>query len=387
MISVAAPCRCPIEPPVPCASAILQLGHLHLGMRLAAELTHRFDDFGHAAAVRGVVVAEPAAVGVERELAGAGNEVAVRHELSAFALLAEPEVLDLQEDRDGEAVVNRRVLDVAGLHARFLERARARPRRARVGEIDFAAHLVLRRFSRPDEFHERPLQAFRDLRPRHDHRAAAVAHDAAVEAMQRIRDHRRVHDFLDRDHVPEHRVGVVLGVMRSRDFDPGELLARRAVLVHVAHRAHRVEVHGHRAVRHLVRRIGKVDAAVAHLRAGAAFGVRPAGERDQRDVALSGRDGFRGVGDVHQIRAAAHVGGVDVAQLVEVHVVRHAPDVGARRVTRTEVAVDVVLGESRVLERAFRALRVELRDGFVGGLAQGMLESTGDVGFAFDGHV
>src|SRR5688500_15507107 len=44
---------------------------LHFGMRFAAQLTHRFDDFGHAAAVRRVVVAEAAAVGVEGELAGA----------------------------------------------------------------------------------------------------------------------------------------------------------------------------------------------------------------------------------------------------------------------------------------------------------------------------
>jgi hypothetical protein len=118
-------------------------------------------------------------------------------------------------------------------------------------------------------------------------------------------------------------------------------------------------------VRHLERRFGQIDAAAAHLRPGAPFGVGPAGERDQRDVAFSRGDRFRGVRDVHEIRGAAHVGRVDVAELLQVHVVRHAPDVRARRVAGTEIAVDVVLREPGVLERAFRDFGVQLRDGVV----------------------
>ena len=38
-------------------------------MRFTARLTHRFQHLGQAAAVGRVVVAEPAAVGVERQLA------------------------------------------------------------------------------------------------------------------------------------------------------------------------------------------------------------------------------------------------------------------------------------------------------------------------------
>jgi hypothetical protein len=63
--------------------------HLHLGMCLAAQLTHRLDDLGDAAAVGGVVAAQAAAVGVERQLADAGDQVAVGDEFSALALLAE----------------------------------------------------------------------------------------------------------------------------------------------------------------------------------------------------------------------------------------------------------------------------------------------------------
>src|SRR5690348_16896387 len=40
------------------------VGNLDLRMRFAAELAYRFDDLRHAAAVRGVVVAEASAVGV-----------------------------------------------------------------------------------------------------------------------------------------------------------------------------------------------------------------------------------------------------------------------------------------------------------------------------------
>ena len=67
---------------------------LHLRVRLAAQLAHGLDDLGDAAAVGRVVVAQPAAVGVERQLADAGDEVAVGDEPAALALRAEAEVLE-----------------------------------------------------------------------------------------------------------------------------------------------------------------------------------------------------------------------------------------------------------------------------------------------------
>ena len=101
--------------------------HLHLRMRLAAQLAHRLDDLGHAAAIGRMVVAQAAAVGVERQLADAGDQIAVGDELAALALLAEAEVLELHQHGDGEAVVDRGVFDVLGRDAGFLERARAGP--------------------------------------------------------------------------------------------------------------------------------------------------------------------------------------------------------------------------------------------------------------------
>src|SRR4030081_3865295 len=80
--------------------------YLHLGMGFAAQLPHRFDDLGHAAAVDGVIAAEPAAVGVERQLADARNQVAVSDELAALAFLAETQILDLHQYRDCKTVVD-----------------------------------------------------------------------------------------------------------------------------------------------------------------------------------------------------------------------------------------------------------------------------------------
>ena len=70
------------------------VGDLHRRVRLAAQLAHGLDDLRHAAAVGRVVVAQPAAVGVERQRADAGDEGAVGDEAPALALLAEAEVLE-----------------------------------------------------------------------------------------------------------------------------------------------------------------------------------------------------------------------------------------------------------------------------------------------------
>ena len=156
---MALPWRVPSEPPVPCASARSQFFTCTAGMRLAAQLPHRLDHLGHAAAIRRMVVAQAAAVGVERQLADAGDQVAVGDEAAALALLAEAEILELHQHGDREAVVDRGVLDVGRLDAGLGEGRRAGPARAGIGQIDLAAHLVLRRFAGADHLDQRALQA------------------------------------------------------------------------------------------------------------------------------------------------------------------------------------------------------------------------------------
>src|ERR1700738_1008505 len=104
----------------------IAIRHLHFWMRLAAQLTYRFDDFGHAAAIDGVTIAEPAAVGVPRQFTDAGNQIAVGDELAAVAFLAEAEVFQLHHHGDGEAVVDRSVFDVLWRHTGLGKRRRSR---------------------------------------------------------------------------------------------------------------------------------------------------------------------------------------------------------------------------------------------------------------------
>src|ERR1700740_239593 len=138
--------------------------YLHLRMRFAAELTHRFQDLGHAAAVDGMVAAEAAAVGVERQLADARDQIAAGAYLAAFALLAEAEVLELHQHRDGEAVVDRGVFHVLRRDARLLEGARARPDAGGVSEVEvLAAARTLGGLAMADQPHQRLLQTLCNL--------------------------------------------------------------------------------------------------------------------------------------------------------------------------------------------------------------------------------
>src|SRR5262245_31906785 len=140
----------------------IAIRHLHLRMRLAAQLPDGFDDLGHAAAIDGVVAAQTAAVGVERQLADARDQIAVGDELAALALLAEAEIFELHQHRDGEAVIDRRVLDVLRRDARFRERARAGPDAGGISEIEIlAAARALHRLAMADQPHLWLLQALR----------------------------------------------------------------------------------------------------------------------------------------------------------------------------------------------------------------------------------
>ena len=69
-------------------------------MRFAAQLAHRLDHFCHAATVSRVGVAEPAALGIEGQLAAARDQVAVGDEATAIAFPAEAEILELHEHGD-----------------------------------------------------------------------------------------------------------------------------------------------------------------------------------------------------------------------------------------------------------------------------------------------
>ncbi len=228
-----------------------------------------------------------------------------------------------------------------------------------------------------------PLQAARDLRPRDDQRAAAVADHAAVEPVQRIGDDRRIQHVLHRDQLAQHRVWVVLRMVRRGHLDPRQLLGGGAELVHVAHRDHAVAVDGGDAVRALPRRLGRAGARARRGAAGA-FAARPAGQGDQCDVAAAGGDRIARMRHQRDVRRAAEVGALGVAHL-QVEVVDHRRRAHAGRIAGTEIAIDVALAQARVAQRAGRALGMQLGHGLVGRLACRVLEGTDDAGLGGTG--
>ena len=155
---------------------------------------------------------------------------------------AKTQVFELDQNGDGEAVVDRRVLDIDRCELGLGKRLGTREARARVGQVKGAAALVLDGLARTPDTHHRAAQRACNFGPRHDQRAAAIGHHTAIEPVQRVGHHRRGQHVVHRQHLAQQGVGVVLGVVRGRHLDPGQLRTGGAVLVHVALRAHGVAV-------------------------------------------------------------------------------------------------------------------------------------------------
>src|SRR5262245_55677414 len=126
--------------------------HLYFWMCFAAQLPHGFNDLGHATAINGMIAAQPAAIGIERQFADAGNQIAVRDEFAAFTLLAEAQILQLHQDRYRETIVDRSVFDVLWGHTGLLEGAWSGPDPGGIGEVEIlAAARSFRRLALPDQ--------------------------------------------------------------------------------------------------------------------------------------------------------------------------------------------------------------------------------------------
>ncbi len=87
------------------------------------------------------------------------------------------------------------------------------------------------------------------------------------------------------------------------------------------------------------------------------------------------------------VGTAAGLGGIDVAELlgVQPEIIDHRPG-AAGRVARAEIAVDIVLGEPGILDRALRDLGVQLGGGFVRRMPGRVFVDPGNVGLALDGQ-
>lgn len=164
--------------------------NLDRGMSFAAELPHRFQQLGHPPAIVGMAIAKTAAIGVERQGAGPRDEVPIGNEAPALALLAKAEVFKLYHDGNGEAVVDRGVFDVGGQDAGFFEGTPAGPDAGTGADVVKAAHLMLDRFARTTHPDRRSRKVAGDFRARDDDSPPAIADDATIQPVQRIRDNR-----------------------------------------------------------------------------------------------------------------------------------------------------------------------------------------------------
>ena len=99
------------------------VGHLALP-RLAAKLANGFDHVEHPAAV---AFGEQAAAGVDGQ-AAPRTDAPPLDESAALALLAEAVILELEQDDDGEAVVEKGEVNISRAEASLSKSGRARTR-------------------------------------------------------------------------------------------------------------------------------------------------------------------------------------------------------------------------------------------------------------------
>ena len=165
----------------------------------------------------------------------------------------------------------------------------------------------------------RLLQRLRARSRRHHDRAAAVGDEAAVAHRERMADHARLQHVLDGERLLLPGGRIELRPLPRRDRDRGEVLARGAVLMHVARGRERI---GRGRQERLERGLVRIDLALRGLLAPDAALGRAVG--DHRDIAQPGLDRGRRLRDVKlERRAAGHRGADEFRRDAEIFDQRH----------------------------------------------------------------
>src|SRR5262249_48005271 len=152
----------------------------------------------------------------------------------------------------------------------------------------------------------------------------AVRLEAIVEQTQRLGDPARRHVLLARQLALAHgRIGIAVGVLAEGDRDVREVIARGAVLVHVAAREHADLVDGPNQPEG-PRPLEAPAHALRRLRPGPArlVGALARAPGDGH-LGLSGRDRHRGVTDRAAARASAVADLAEVGDVAQTDVARH----------------------------------------------------------------
>src|SRR6218665_3640485 len=197
-----------------------------------AQLTHRLDD-AEQAVHAWMHARQPATVGVDRQRA-AWSDTAIGDERAAFPFLAEAQIFQKQDGVDGESVVQLDDIDVVGRDTRPLHRQRPGDTGGGYGQVLHAGDLPVRmRHGSAQHMDRLARPILGNVRRLHHHRRSAVGDQAAVAHSQRGRNHACA-QYLFQTH---RRAAIGLRVERGpragRQCHLGQLLARRAVLVHV----------------------------------------------------------------------------------------------------------------------------------------------------------
>ena len=133
-------------------------------------------------------------------------------------------------------------------------------------------------------------------------------------------------------------------MMRSRHLDPGKLLGSGAVFIHVAHGAQGIGVGDRAAIDNLKRIIRHIHAPGTRRGAGChRLSARAPGQRDQRDIAFAERNRFHRMADMHHVRTAAHIGGIEVLEFRQPQIIRHIERAEPRRGAGAEKPVNIIL--------------------------------------------
>ena len=233
-----------------------------------------------------------------------GRDASAADERAAFALLAEAEIFQEQDGVDRERIVELDSIDVLRAEPGHLVGGLSGGEGAGHRQIRHARNVgVGGRLAAAQHIGGRLLERLGALGRCDDDRAAAVGDETAVAHRERIAHHPGREHAIDRQ-----RLLLPRGRVEQRPFarghrDRGQLLARRAELMHVARGRERV---GARRQERLERRFVRID--LAHGRLLAADAALRAAIGDHGDVAEAERNRAHRMRDVILERRAADDG-------------------------------------------------------------------------------
>ena len=158
---------------------------------LPAELPHGLDDCEYPVHP-GVRVRQPAPVGIKRERA-AGRCSLIRHKVRPFAGAAKPQVLQADQHRVGEGVVDHRQVDVGVRHPGHPHGLRPRLSSERRGQI---SHLGDHRVIMPFRYSQHRYTALSGVagafRRGNHHGRPGIGYQAAIDKVKWPRDPTRL---------------------------------------------------------------------------------------------------------------------------------------------------------------------------------------------------